>query len=1091
MKKLTLLFFLFCAAISLAQNFTDVNGIEYQVTSTTAPLTVQVYNYTGANGVSVNIPATVIDNGNSYSVTAIGNNAFIFKGLISVTIPNSVTTIGNEAFGYNQLTSVTIPNSVTTIGNYAFGYNQLTSVTIPNSVTTIGNGAFYENRLTSVTIPNSVTSIGNYAFGYNQLISVTIPKSVTTIGNGAFNENRLTSVVIPNSVTTIGNSAFENNQLTSISIPNSVTSIGDRAFFNNKLTAVVIPNNVTVINFLAFARNELTSVTIPNSVTTIGNSAFGVNKLTSITIPNSVTFIDSYAFYENEFTSFTIPNNVTIISNSTFTFNPLTNVNIHNGITSIGELAFQDTQLTSVTIPSSVTAIGGEVFYNTPLNEITSLSKTPAILPADAFEGNNSSDRRPDIDLIIPFGSEAAYVNAGWTGFKSITTLATINNVTSSIADDIYGIGTIIPIQITFDEAVTVTGIPQLTLETGATDQVVDYTSGSGTTTLSFDYTIQGGDISADLDYVSATALALNGGTIKNGNGNAAFLNLPEPGEANTLGTNKALVIDGVAPLIILTGDAPQTVEQGAGYAELGATANDGSTVTIDATAFVDAVGNYSITYNATDASGNAATEVVRTVNVIDTTAPVITLTEDDPQTVELGAGYSELGATANDGSTVNIDATEFVDAVGNYSITYNATDASGNAATEVVRTVNVIDTTAPVITLTEDNPQTFELGAGYSELGATTNDGSTVNIDATTFVDAVGNYSITYNATDASGNDATEVIRTVNVVDTTVPVITLTGDNPQIIEQGTGYSELGATTDDGTTVVINKDAFIDTLGNYSITYNATDASGNTATEVIRTVNVVDTTAPVITLIGADPQIVELGAGYSELGATANDGSTVTIDATTFVDAVGNYSITYNATSASGNNATEVIRTVNVVDTTAPVITLTGADPQTVELGAGYTELGATANDGSTITIDATTFVDAVGNYSITYNATSASGNNAVEVTRTVNVVDNSVPAQNTTINVPKGFSPNGDGINDTWVIDNLDAYPGHIVHLYNRVGSEVFTAENYSNNWGGISNGKHVFGGSDKLPAGPYYYVIETGSQTEAAKTGWIYINY
>ncbi|WP_405415145.1 leucine-rich repeat protein [Maribacter sp. Asnod1-A12] len=973
MKKLTLLFFLFCAAISLAQNFTDVNGIEYQVTSTTAPLTVQVYNYTGANSVSVNIPATVIDNGNSYSVTAIGNNAFIFKGLTSVTIPNSVTTIGNDAFGYNQLTSVTIPNSVTTIGNYAF----------------------YENRLTSISIPNSVTSIGNFAFGYNQLTSVTIPNSVTTIGNGA----------------------FENNQLTSISIPNSVTSIGDRAFFNNKLTAVVIPNNVTVINFLAFARNELTSVTIPNSVTTIGNSAFGVNKLTSITIPNSVTFIDSNAFYENEFTSFTIPNNVTIISNSTFTFNPLTNVNIHNGITSIGELAFQDTQLTSVTIPSSVTAIGGEVFYNTPLNEITSLSKTPAILPADAFEGNNSSDRRPDIDLIIPFGSEAAYVNAGWTGFKSITTLATINNVTSSIADNIYGIGTIIPIQITFDEAVTVTGIPQLTLETGATDQVVDYTSGSGTTTLSFDYTIQGGNISADLDYVSATALALNGGTIKNGDGNAAFLNLPEPGEANTLGTNKALVIDGVAPLITLTGDAPQTIEQGAGYSELGATTNDGSIVTIDASAFVDAVGNYSITYNATDASGNNATEVIRTVNVVDTAAPLITLIGADPQTIEQGAGYSELGATANDGSTITIDVTAFVDEVGNYSITYNATDASGNAATEVVRTVNVVDTTAPVITLTGDNPQIIELAAGYSELGATTNDGSTVTIDASAFVDEVGNYSITYNATDASGNDATEVIRTVNVVDTTAPIITLTGDNPQTIE--------------------------------------------------------------------------LGAGYIELGATANDGSTVTIDTSAFVDEIGNYSITYNATDAVGNAATEITRTVNVVDTTAPIITLTGDNPQTIELGAGYTELGATANDGSTVTIDATTFVDAVGSYSITYNATSASGNNAIEVIRTVIVVDNTVQAQNNAINVPKGFSPNGDGINDTWVIANLDAYPGHIVHLYNRVGSEVFTAENYSNNWGGISNGKQVFGGSDKLPAGPYYYVIETGSQNEAAKTGWIYINY
>ena len=50
-------------------------------------------------------------------------------------------------------------------------------------------------------------------------------------------------------------------------------------------------------------------------------------------------------------------------------------------------------------------------------------------------------------------------------------------------------------------------------------------------------------------------------------------------------------------------------------------------------------------------------------------------------------------------------------------------------------------------------------------------------------------------------GNFAVQVTRTVNVVDTTPPVITLTGENPQIIELGDGYTELGATTDDGSAV--------------------------------------------------------------------------------------------------------------------------------------------------------------------------------------------------------------------------------------------------------------------------------------------------
>ncbi len=147
-----------------------------------------------------------------------------------------------------------------------------------------------------------------------------------------------------------------------------------------------------------------------------------------------------------------------------------------------------------------------------------------------------------------------------------------------------------------------------------------------------------------------------------------------------------------------------------------------------------------------------------------------------------------------------------------------------------------------------------------------------------------------------------------------------------------------------------------------------------------------DTTPPIITLIGNNPQEIELGNGYTELGATTDDGSAVTIDSSGFADAVGSYSITYNSVDSSGNNAVTVTRTVNVVDTTPPIITLTGNNPQEIELGSGYTELGATTDDGSAVTIDSSGFADAVGSYSITYNSVDSSGNNAVTKTRTVNV---------------------------------------------------------------------------------------------------------
>src|SRR5690606_15116412 len=72
--------------------------------------------------------------------------------------------------------------------------------------------------------------------------------------------------------------------------------------------------------------------------------------------------------------------------------------------------------------------------------------------------------------------------------------------------------------------------------------------------------------------------------------------------------------------------------------------------------------------------------------------------------TVQACGTYTELGATANDGCQAIGGVTiggDVVDAstVGTYIVTYNITDAQGNTATQVTRTVNVVDTTDPVIT--------------------------------------------------------------------------------------------------------------------------------------------------------------------------------------------------------------------------------------------------------------------------------------------------------------------------------------------------------------------------------------------------------
>jgi phage tail sheath protein FI len=124
----------------------------------------------------------------------------------------------------------------------------------------------------------------------------------------------------------------------------------------------------------------------------------------------------------------------------------------------------------------------------------------------------------------------------------------TVSNVTSTAANGSYGGGQVIPVTVTFSEVVNVTGTPQLTLETGTTDRNASYASGSGSVTLTFNYTVQAGDTSSDLDYTSTTALALNGGTIKDAAGNNTVLTLPAPGAENSLGYNKNIVIETIAP---------------------------------------------------------------------------------------------------------------------------------------------------------------------------------------------------------------------------------------------------------------------------------------------------------------------------------------------------------------------------------------------------------------------------------------------------------------------------------------------------------------------------------------------------------------
>lgn len=123
------------------------------------------------------------------------------------------------------------------------------------------------------------------------------------------------------------------------------------------------------------------------------------------------------------------------------------------------------------------------------------------------------------------------------------TAAPTVTGVSSTATDGSYDVAAVIPITVTFNKAVNVTGTPRIELETGTTDRFGDYASGTGTATLTFNYTVQSGDTSADLDYKATNSLTLNGGTIKSLTGVDATLTLASPGATGSLGNAKAIVI--------------------------------------------------------------------------------------------------------------------------------------------------------------------------------------------------------------------------------------------------------------------------------------------------------------------------------------------------------------------------------------------------------------------------------------------------------------------------------------------------------------------------------------------------------------------
>ena len=550
-------------------------------------------------------------------------------------------------------------------------------------------------------------------------------------------------------------------------------------------------------------------------------------------------------------------------------------------------------------------------------------------------------------------------------------------------------------------------------------------------------------------------------------------------------------------PVITLLGNNPQNTSLGYGYVELGAMTDDGSPIVINNTEFIDAIGTYSIYYDSTDLVGNNATQVVRTVNVVDTiTLYHYTFTSTTEDWEHIGSSSFTTSHDSEHGGSLHIYENTIADGINNFGSQkiINISKASdvlvlsfdykieANPGEDII-SLTIYDS------VTLDSLYSTIVTSGVPETGW-----RSFSQDIYPYVNNSDSIIISLSIRDGFSiynlyphgwfdNIKLDTVYVESVIDTTPPIITLIGDNPQIIERGLNYTELGATTNDNSIITIN-DSSVDTntLGNYTVIYYTIGDFGNIESLVNRTVIIRD--LPILyTLLLNDTFDSTLDdwqffgtTGYQATHSSEHGGSAyvfgedaytmvgieknITIPyassenfvldgdlllsfdfrakSTTFDSSVTNSRITvydsltnellYDEYLVRGKYLDTEWRSFNInldsyvadhnsitiklllsdswlsqhrqqnwfdnillevmPDISEPVITLLGNNPQNTSLGYGYVELGAMTDDGSPIVINNTEFIDAIGTYSIYYDSTDLVGNNATQVVRTVNVVD-------------------------------------------------------------------------------------------------------
>lgn len=451
-----------------------IGGLKYSFNLGTREATLIRGNYSALT--TVDIPKTVVYNGNNYSVTAIGPAAFLnCSRLTSVTIPSTVKIIDNQAFQHcTCLTGVTFPEGVKRIGNNAFyGCSSLTSVTIPSTVTSFGTSMFFScPNLTSVTInsrileSNSSTSSGLKSIFGTQVNSYIIGEGVTRIGNNTlYGCTSLTSVSLPSTVTRIQSGAFYNcTNLTkvycaAVTPPSCIAS--SNPIFSSSIystATLYVPENSIQDYKTASTWKNFTHIESNSTIITVNGIRYSLNfgtgeatvidgnysALTSAEICEAVTYsgntyqvtaIASQAFKDcTSLNEVTIPSSVKCINPAAFQgCLVLSHICLPEGVTIIGEYAFDGcTNLNWVAMPTTLTTIGNGGFRGCHnWMHVFIHNDVPPAIDSSVFSNGIMT-------LEVKDGCISAYQNAaGWQNAEQIKEMTCISGIKYEFHDDL------------------------------------------------------------------------------------------------------------------------------------------------------------------------------------------------------------------------------------------------------------------------------------------------------------------------------------------------------------------------------------------------------------------------------------------------------------------------------------------------------------------------------------------------------------------------------------------------------------------------------------------------------------------------------